>query len=401
MGDSRPARARHRGRPIRIVYLTYDLDDPPTGRRILMLRAGGADVLAAGFRRGADAPARIEGAPVFHFGRTIATKLLRRIPVIVAAAFGVGRFRRFAGDADVFVCRNLEVLAIAWLAKALYLPRAALVYECLDVHRMMLGRGPVSGLLRAAERWLLARCRWLLTSSPGFVDCYFKPRQGYAGPVLLVENQALALAPHVAAAPPAPPPPGPPWRIGWFGTIRCRKSLHLLAELVRRSEGAVEVVIRGRPARFEICDFDEVVAATPGLSFQGAYGYDELGAIYGETHFAWAIDYFETGTNSAWLLPNRIYEGGLYGAVAIALSGTETARWLARNGIGVTVDAPLEELLRFFRALTPEAYAALRSAVKALPASTFSADEARCRRLVEALAGRLPDPPEALTPLRG
>src|SRR6185312_12560894 len=119
-------------------------------------------------------------------------------------------------------------------------------------------------------------------------------------------------------------------RIGWFGVIRCRRSLQLLANLVTALPGVVEVIIRGRPRRKVIPDFDRLLATTPGLSFLGEYDrHTELAALYGDVHFAWAVDFYEAGLNSDWLLPNRLYEGTLYGAVPLVLDSVETGRWLA------------------------------------------------------------------------
>ena len=119
--------------------------------------------------------------------------------------------------------------------------------------------------------------------------------------------------------------------------IRCRKSLGLLRELARRNPGLVEIVIRGRPARTEFDNFDDEVAHTPGVTFGGPYRPAELQSLYSGVHFNWAVDYFEEGANSALLLPNRIYEGGRYGVIPIALAQTETGAWLNRRGIGVSV----------------------------------------------------------------
>ena len=130
-------------------------------------------------------------------------------------------------------------------------------------------------------------------------------------------------------------PAGPPWRIGWYGVIRCRKSLELLAALDHQLPGQVKVEIRGRPSLNVIPDFDALVAATPGLRFLGPYDRRrDLAPMYRGVHFAWAIDYYEAGANPDWLLPNRLYEGSLRGAVPIALARTETGRWLAGRQAG-------------------------------------------------------------------
>ena len=131
-------------------------------------------------------------------------------------------------------------------------------------------------------------------------------------------------------------PVAPPWRIGWFGALRCRRSLELLADFTRRQGGRFEVVLRGRPALSEFPDFHAFVEAEPYLSFRGPYrNPEDMAAIYGEVHFSWAIDFFEEGQNSEWLLPNRLYEGCRFGAVPISMGNTETGRFLNQQDIGV------------------------------------------------------------------
>jgi hypothetical protein len=205
--------------------------------------------------------------------------------------------------------------------------------------------------------------------------------------VLVVENKVLDLdAPQAREIATCQLPPGPPWRIGWFGMIRCQTSLDILCRLAASHPRLVEIVIRGRPARVAFRNFDEQVARTPGVSFGGAYHPSELGDLYGGVHFNWAIDYFEEGANSTLLLPNRIYEGGPYGAVPIGLARTETGRWLKQRAMGVLFDAPGDELGSFLRRLNPSAYDGLRHMVQSHPQRSFVADRSDCESLVDALA---------------
>jgi hypothetical protein len=142
----------------------------------------------------------------------------------------------------------------------------------------------------------------------------------------------------------------------------------------------VEVLLAGRPARTELPDFDQVVAATPGLTYAGPYTASDLAGLYGQVHFAWAIDYFEEGLNSAWLLPNRLYEGTAHGAAAIALAEVQTGRWLAEQGAGVLLRDPALELAGLFEAMTPARAADLAAAAAAVPAErvTFGPADSRC-----------------------
>ena len=368
------------GRILHIAYFVHDLSDPAVARRVRMFEAGGARVSLIGFRRSERPPAFANLVKLIDLGRTEDAQLKKRALSVLKTWLSIGPVARAIKGADVVVARNLEVMLLAARAAG---PGAPLVYESLDIHRSLLSQGAAGRLLRAIERSLLRKTKLLITSSPAFVERYFEPVQGYRGPILLVENKPLALD----GGPPPDrrgPEPGPPWRIGWFGMLRCAKSLGILRGLAAALPGRVEVVIAGRPALTEFGDFHAEVPS-PGVRFLGAYGPDDLERLYGQVHFTWAIDYFEEGQNSAWLLPNRLYEGGLHGTPAIALRAVQTGRWLADHGAGLLLDDPEADLPRLFGELTPARYAELRAAALAVPIEDLRTSSEDCRRLVARL----------------
>ena len=371
---------------MKIAYFVHDLNDPAVHRRMRMLQRGGADVALIGFCRGA-APARVEGCVPTVLGRTHDARLLHRVLVTARAAIGVGRLAKAVAGADVVIARQLEMLLVGERARRRHAPTATLVFECLDIHRLMLSRRLPGRVMRLIEGSLLARCSLLVVSSQGFVREHFEKSYRSVPPVLLVENKVLAFEydPPVPAA--AGLPAGPPWRIGWFGNIRCRRSLLLLAGLTRRFPGGVEVVIRGRPALTAIPDFREIVEAHPGISFKGPYDRRmDLASIYGDVHYVWAMDFFEAGGNSEWLLPNRLYEGSLFGAVALAYGPVETGRWLRSHRAGVIFEEPLAAGLEdFFAGVDGDAYRSARSAVARIPIDALVDGEIDCVALVDAL----------------
>ena len=121
----------------------------------------------------------------------------------------------------------------------------------------------------------------------------------------------------------------------------------------------------------------------------GAYkNHDDLASIYGDVHFVWAIDFYEKGLNSNWLLPNRIYEGSLHGAVPIGHGDVETTRWMQSNGVGVVLSDPLSSrLIEFLDALTAQQYQAKRKAVMSIPRTKLVVTVQDCRNLARDLAG--------------
>ena len=373
---------------MRVAYFVHDLSDPAVHRRARMLSAAGASVKIAGFRRAHQLPRPIPGAEVFELGVTHDARLAHRAAVTLMGMARAGRLAPVVEGAQVIIARMLESLALASAAQRACNPRAPLVYECLDIHRLMLADGLKGALMRRVERTLLDRSNLLMVSSPAFLDAYFRPRQaigqGRAMPTLVVENKVLRL--DDGRAEPAPPPrnPGPPWRIGWFGMIRCRRSLEILKGLCARRPGEVEVVIRGQPTPAVFPDFEAEVAAAPGLIWGGPYVSNELPELYRSIHFVWTPDWYEDGLNSNWLLPNRLYEGGLYGAVPIARAGVEVGHWLARHDLGVAFSDP-SELDGFFAELTPQTWGDLEGQVRAADPSLFAADRGECEQLLHSL----------------
>ncbi|WP_287283110.1 glycosyl transferase family 1 [Mesorhizobium sp.] len=375
---------------LHVLYLVHDVSDPAVRRRIIMLKAGGAQVTLAGFRRTVSPIADVEGLRPIDLGATRDGRFAQRLAAVTKAAVSIGSKLGSMPRPDLIVARNLEMLALARRARSAFQATVPIVYECLDIHRLMLRDDLLGRAMRGAERYLARDVKLLVTSSPAFIANYFKPFGQIAAPVELLENKyfelaAVSLDDRIAAEGPIPPP----WRIGWFGALRCRRSLELLAEFSRRLEGRFEIILRGRPALSEFPDFHSFVESEPWLAFGGPYrNPEDMATIYREVHFSWAIDFFEQGLNSEWLLPNRLYEGCRFGAVPISMGHTETGRFLDQQGIGVLLpQATPEALEAALGELEEHRFGKLRARVLARNPRTWSHDRSDCRALVEKLRG--------------
>jgi succinoglycan biosynthesis protein ExoL len=370
-----------------VLYLAHDVADPAIRRRTLTLEAGGANVTVAGFRRGADTVAE---NGLIELGVTRDGRFGQRIAAVAKAVMLLRHKLRGARKPGIIIARNLEMLALANRANAIFGGDVPIVYECLDIHRLLLRKDLAGRGLRAAEHYLGRNVSLLVTSSPAFIENYFRPVSRLKAPVLLLENQVIDLTDGAAlqTARPRPPQPGEPWKIGWFGALRCSKSLKLLAAFTRAMDGKFEIVLRGRPAYSEFDDFDGFVANEPFMHFHGAYkNPEDLARIYDEVQFSWGIDFFEEGLNSSWLLPNRLYEGCRYNAVPIAMRGTETARFISAKHIGLVLDrADSAALATLFAGMTPERYLAEFGKVAATGSQSWVFDRADFQRLVNRLA---------------
>ncbi|MGU3390541.1 glycosyltransferase [Sphingomonas sp. M1A8_2b] len=365
----------------RLAYFVHDVADAAVLRRVRMMRAEGVTVTVIGFRRSEGRLDSVDDARVVDLGQTGDGRFVQRIWAVVKTMAAFGAVRAAVADVDVIMARNLETLVLA--ARAAKGRR--LVYECLDIHRLLLTDGALPALVQRVERAALRKVDLIVTSSPRFADAYFRDRRGIETPVLLVENKRpredlptervdIALK------------PGAPWIIGWFGMLRCKRSLAILSELAAASNGQIEVLIAGIPSDAEFTDFADTVGGMAGVTFVGRYTAADLPALYGRVHFAWAIDFFEDGLNSSWLLPNRLYEALGHGAVPIALANVETGAWLTRHQVGIVIDGPAV-LADRLSAMTAETYAGFAADVAALPREATEMTAVEIRAIVDTILG--------------
>lgn len=357
----------------RVTFFAFDISEAAQIRRIESVRSIGHEVQSFSFRR-----ANMNGsfAPPWanvDLGRTDNGRLFRRLGKIVGGIATSLRHRTRLAKSDVWIARNLDLLLVAWVVRLCTFRRdVTLVYECLDIHSVMTRGGAVGAAMRRAERFLLTKSDLVILSSTGFLRNYFAPVQGRSDGVALIENK-LWFGRAALLRPTEPRQAEGPLVLGWVGSLRCAESFALLSEVARRMEGEVNVLLRGNVHRHALPDFDAVLRDSPNMRYVGPYDYPEgLAEVYGACDLVWSQDMWQAGTNSDWLLPNRIYEASYFGCPSVALSSTETGRRIARDGLGFTLDAPsADELEGMLRTLDRPRIAAVSRHILGMPDSAF------------------------------
>lgn len=366
--------------PLRLVVFGYDAAEAAQIRRIRSYMACGFDVQGFTMRRHNMNEDFEPFWPNVALGEVTNESLDRRFRTLAAALPIIVKHRDRLAGADAIVARNLDMLGLAAFARSLTPGRTPpLIYECLDIHGAMTDAGAKGAAFRWLERRLLARCSSLIVSSPTFLSAYFEPMQGWRGPSTLLENKLWFE--NGAVARPAPGSLTPaaaegPIRLGWVGTLRCPQSLALLAEAARRMGPKLEVRMHGAVHYHALPDFDAVVAAHDNITYSGPYDYPTgLAPIYSGCDLVWSQDLWQWGTNSTWLLPNRIYEASYFGCPSLAVAGTATGDRVADrdgNALGWTVPRPdAEALVACLESLTPAALAEARAGLLARPERDF------------------------------
>lgn len=374
----------------RIAFFGHNAQDAAVQRRIGSLQTTGSVVRGYTMRRNAEQPCDWDNVDL---GRTYDGAMWQRLASIVRAVPKLRAHFEELRQADIWVARNLDMLLLAAVAHKFCKTQAPLVYECLDIHPLMNRSDAIGSVMRGIERRLIRASERIIVSSPGFTREYFDVHHRDEYRASIIENR---LPP--GSVPDGRPVPGAlkdeaePIVIGWYGNLKCWRSMKLLRTLAERMPDRIRVVLYGNPSLFAIPDFLALVEDLPNLEYRGKYRYpDDLERIYGELDLIWAGDFWDVRFNSRWLLPNRVYEGGYFGVPPVAPEGTETARWVKSRSAGWTVDDPLEDSLHeLLRTLSHKQIHQQRCELLALDRDRFVQPEQEMTVFVDQVLNRSP-----------
>lgn len=380
----------------RIAFFGHDAADAAVRRRVQGFRDDGLEVTGFTMRRRDDVTVDWDN---IDLGRTFDGAYTQRIRAIFRGARLAAAHHEKLARAEIIYARNLDMLATAFLARRYARLETPVIYEALDVHRILTREDPIGLAFRRMEGALLKRAKRLVVSSPGFLANYFEKRHPGRYTATLIENR-LAAGADYGPRPTAPASVSGPLRVGWVGVLRCRRSLGLLIDSARALGPRVAIHLHGVPALTEIPDFHDRIKDVPNLTFHGRYrSPEDLARIYSGLDVVWAGDFMEAGYNSVWLLPNRLYEGGYYAVPPLAPAGTQTAAWADARGVGFNLSEDLVSTLpRLLEELSIDRspIAERRARLLALPDSTFVAERGELAALIRDALGQTPRAP--LTP---
>jgi succinoglycan biosynthesis protein ExoL len=187
----------------RIAFFGHDAADAAVRRRVRGFLDDGLEV--TGFMMRRRDPGTLDWENV-DLGETRDGAFVQRIRQVFTGARLAAADRKKLAAADVIYARNLDMLACAFLAKRHAGLDTPVIYESLDVHRLLTRADFIGAAIRGLEHSLLKRTVGLVVSSPGFIRNHFEKH--YAGDyrAFLVENRlAPTMEPGRAGLNPIPP----------------------------------------------------------------------------------------------------------------------------------------------------------------------------------------------------
>lgn len=313
---------------MKLLFLLPALGHPRHERRIRALERLGVEASTLAFARrqygAADLPdlqllPKVENA---RYAKRV-WSLLRAVPTV----------RRKARSADVLYAFSLDTALLALIAMAgRPIP---LAYEVGDIREAFLDPGSRGGLLRALERRVLSRTDVLVATSPSYLSEYYEAQLkplDQPPSQLVVENK---IDPADNLPPAVSEKRSSGFRIGYFGVVRCTRSIEVLERLGGEGARGIEVYLRGVERRG--VDLEKVTQH-PHISYDGPYLVpDDLGRMYGGIDLAW-IALHHAKANLRWSRVNRFYEACYYGVPMIAQEGTLDGEVVAAHDLGLVID---------------------------------------------------------------
>ncbi|MDX1642078.1 MAG: hypothetical protein R3220_10295 [Balneolaceae bacterium] len=317
---------------MKILFVLPVISDSYYQKRIEKLSELGVECSVMGFERDLyeGKPWNIPAKSIGHIEHG---KYFKRIGTMLKS---ISTIRQTVKNKDVIYAYNLDVLLISWLATLFQSQNIKLVYDVVDIHPILTKKGFFPVILRSLERFLLKRTSVVVVTSPAYIEGYFKPIQKTDNTFVVIENKIdKDLVPDPAKSIP-PISKKDHITIGYFGILRCEKSLHVLKEIAENSTGEIRLYLRGFFLSSE--DFEGIFNSLEFANYGGSFIYpDDLDEMFKPVDLAWGAHY-QTEENKNWAIVHRFYQACYFKRPLIVQAGSQNAKLVNRYNIGLEID---------------------------------------------------------------
>jgi len=264
---------------------------------------------------------------------------LKRFVLIVKS---INIIRNTVRKTDVVYTFGLDMLFLGWISKQLsFRKNVQLVYEVGDIREILIGKTPINNLARFFEKFLLRYVSVLVVTSEAFYTEYFRKVQNAKSlKYHVIENKIDPDIMSDVHSQELAEKENKEFTIGYFGVLRCTRTLEILKMLAEKGKGIMKIYLRGLPGLKMQKEYDELVS-TEGVVNEGPYIVpDDLSEMYNTVDLVWACYPYQgkkTG-NWCWAKTIRFYESCYFKKPVFVQSGTEDCKTVEQYGIGICLD---------------------------------------------------------------
>lgn len=252
---------------------------------------------------------------------------------------------------NVLYAFNVDIAFIAVLLKIYCKCECQVVYECGDIQPLMLK----SKLARLLERWVINRCRIVVTTSEGFISNYFKKIQNVnMEKLFLIENKLNEpLKKHIYKE-----LSNGKITIGYFGLLSYTNTWELLLKLVNMFPEKFNIYVRGYPGGISSTVLKKYISNS-NIIYDGPYIQpDDLPDMHSKIDLIWSayVDYDQyKNYNLKWAMRNQFYESCFFNTPMIVQEGTQPEKYVKEYDLGLVIDMlNIEKTLEKMQNITVE-----------------------------------------------
>lgn len=315
-----------------ILFVLPVLSDSYYRKRIEKLSEIGVHCAVLGFERN-HYPGKAWDMQTTSLGNMQHGRYFRRIGILLRSVF---RIRKAAKNQDAIYAYNLDILMISWLATRFQPGEIKIIYDVADIRAILAEKGFISVVLRALERFLLKKTAVVVVASPAYIDGYFKSIQQVDNTYFVIENKVDKSSLPDQTEFVQPDSKKETITIGYYGMLRCERSLHVLKELIENSDGRIRLLLRG--IFLNTGSFEEEFKKLEYAHYGGPFVYpDDMNEMFGAADLIWGA-HFQTKPNKKWAIVNRFYQACYFKRPLIVQAGSQNASLVNRFRIGLDID---------------------------------------------------------------
>jgi succinoglycan biosynthesis protein ExoL len=325
------------------------------------------DVFA--FERKGSYPRKKINFEINTLGEITHVSYLKRLVLI---AKSINKIRSAVRKADVVYTFGLDMLFLGWISKLLsFRKNVKIIYEVGDIREILIGKSPINNIARFFEKFLLRFVSVLVITSEAFYTEYFlKVLNSKSLRYHVIENKLDSDIMSIESLQEITEKDNKKFTIGYFGILRCARTLELLKLLIQKSNGKIKVYLRGLPGIKTQNEYNNLVS-TEGVVNEGPYIVpDDLSEMYNSVDVVWACYPYqgkEIG-NWSWAKTIRFYESCYFKKPIFVQAGTEDCKTVEQYGIGICLGLEnIEKTVEYILSLSEDEISEWEKNMNALP----------------------------------
>ena len=291
-----------------------------------------------------------KGLRVESLGKVESEKYFNRLFKFPRA---INKIRKEIKTDDILYAYGLDTLYIAYRASRG--KKVKIVYEVGDIRKVFAHNNFKGKLFRLLEKHYLNKIDALVITSPKFLTDYFVKIQNYnRNNVFLIENKPDILNSEFSVQD-IELNNDDKIVIGYFGRIRCERSLEILTGLIEEDK-RFTLKIHGEIPDSYIKKYN--LSTNENIELGTSYeSYKDLPKLYSNVDISWIAPpyYGKIVNNQNWAIATRFYEGLYFKKAMIDRMDSATTEFINRYKIGITIDlSDINESIKVLKNLDKE-----------------------------------------------